>query len=240
MRSHTLRVSLLAITILALLPASAQASVPHTVQPGETLWSIAAANNLTTRTVAAVNGISPDANVVIGSTIQVPTVSEGAAALGGAAAPAAPTQTGGTSAAPATSTAPSSGGTVGPSGVSSIASQHGVPPSLAAAIAHQESGFNNSMVSSAGARGVMQVMPGTFDYVHRVLGAGPHDPSSPSENTTAGVLYLRQLLRETGGDQSAAVASYYQGPESVRQNGLLPDTEQYVANVMALKGRYGG
>ena len=240
MRFHTLRVSLLAITLFALLSASAQASVPHTVQPGETLWSIAAANNLTTRTVAAVNGISPDAHVVIGSTIQVPTVSEGAAALGGAAAPAAPSPTAGTSAAPPTSTASSTGGTVGPSGVGSIATQHGVPPSLAAAIAHQESGFNNSMVSSAGARGVMQVMPSTFDYVHRVLGAGPHDPSSPSQNTTAGVLYLRQLLQETGGDQSRAVASYYQGPESVRQNGLLPDTEQYVANVMALKGRYGG
>lgn len=233
-----LRAALGTAAALTLLAAPANASVPHTVQPGETLWSIAAANNLTTRTVAAVNGISPDAHVVIGSTVQVPTVSEGAAALGGSTTTAAPT--GGTSSAPATSTAPSTGGAVGPSGVSSIASQHGVPPALAAAIAHQESGFNNSMVSPAGARGVMQVMPGTFDYVHRVLGEGPHDPSSPQQNTTAGVLYLRQLLQETGGDQSAAVASYYQGPASVRQNGLLPDTEQYVANVMALKGRYGG
>ncbi len=49
------------------------------------------------------------------------------------------------------------------------------------------------------------------------------------------MLYLRQLLRETGGDQTRAVASYYQGAASVRQRGLLPETEQYVANVMALK-----
>ena len=122
----------------------------------------------------------------------------------------------------------------------SIASGQGVSPSLAAAIAHQESGFDNSRVSPAGARGVMQVLPGTFDYVDHVLGAGPHDPASPQENTRAGVLYLRQLLRETGGDQGAAVASYYQGPTSVRQSGLLPDTRRYVANVMALKARYGG
>ena len=55
--------------------------MPHTVQPGETLWSIAAANNLTTRTVAAYNGLSEDAQVVLGSTIQVPSTVEGAAAL---------------------------------------------------------------------------------------------------------------------------------------------------------------
>ena len=55
--------------------------MPHTVQPGETLWSIAAANNLTTRTVAAFNGLSENAQVVLGSTIQVPTTVEGYAAL---------------------------------------------------------------------------------------------------------------------------------------------------------------
>jgi LysM repeat protein len=60
---------------------SANASVAHVVQPGETLWSIAAANNLTTRTVAVFNGLSEDAMVVEGQTINVPTVEEGAAAL---------------------------------------------------------------------------------------------------------------------------------------------------------------
>jgi LysM repeat protein len=68
----------------------ARASAPHVVVPGETLWSISAANNLTTRTVAVFNGLSEDAQVVEGQTIQVPTVEEGAAALAGAGvAPAA-------------------------------------------------------------------------------------------------------------------------------------------------------
>ncbi len=65
---------------------------PHTVEPGETLWSIAAASNLTTRTLAAANGLPDDAQVVIGSTIQIPSVQEGAAALvatGRVAAPSA-------------------------------------------------------------------------------------------------------------------------------------------------------
>jgi LysM repeat protein len=63
-------------------PASpANASVAHVVQPGETLWSIAAANNLTTRTVAVFNGLSEDALVSEGQTVNVPTVDEGAVAL---------------------------------------------------------------------------------------------------------------------------------------------------------------
>src|SRR5215203_4022646 len=98
--------SLLAITPILLLAAAspANAAVAHTVQPGETLWSIAAANNLTTRTVAAFNGLSEDSQVVLGQTIQVPTTVEGYAALVSAglapADPAAPAAT------PAAATAP--------------------------------------------------------------------------------------------------------------------------------------
>src|SRR5215216_6618032 len=61
--------------------APAGAAVPHTVQPGETLWSIAAANNFTTHALAAYNGLSDEAQVYVGQTIQVPTVDEGAAAV---------------------------------------------------------------------------------------------------------------------------------------------------------------
>ena len=83
--------SLLALTSLLLLAAAApaNAAVSHTVQPGETLWSIAAANNLTTRTVAAFNGLPETANVILGSTIRVPTTAEGASALQAAGVPLA-------------------------------------------------------------------------------------------------------------------------------------------------------
>jgi LysM repeat protein len=64
--------------------SAASAAVPHTVAPGETLWSIAAANNFTTRTVATFNGLSEDAHVVAGQTLEIPTVAEGAAALASA------------------------------------------------------------------------------------------------------------------------------------------------------------
>jgi LysM repeat protein len=76
--------------LVGVCASSAKAEAPHVVQSGETLWSIAASNNLTTRTVAVYNGVSEDHQVVVGMTIMVPTVDEGAAALATvpAAAPA--------------------------------------------------------------------------------------------------------------------------------------------------------
>jgi LysM repeat protein len=72
--------------------STAFATAPHTVLPGETLWLISAANNLTTRTVAVYNGLPETAQLVAGTTIHVPTVEEGAAALAsGAPAMAPPT-----------------------------------------------------------------------------------------------------------------------------------------------------
>src|SRR5881398_849891 len=69
----------LVTALVAVSPATA--AVPHVVQPGETLWSIAAANNFTTRALAAANGLSEDSQVVLGSTITIPSVYEAQGAL---------------------------------------------------------------------------------------------------------------------------------------------------------------
>jgi LysM repeat protein len=69
---------------LAATPGTVSAAVSHVVQPGESLWSIAYASNLTTRSVAAYNGLSEDALLIAGETIQVPTVDEAEAAIAGA------------------------------------------------------------------------------------------------------------------------------------------------------------
>ena len=298
--------------------APASAEVVHTVRPGETLWSIAAANNLTTRTVAAYNGVSEDHRVILGQTIRVPTVAEGAAALqrsslapattatatavstttapaasSGAPAPqgayvvrwgdtlsglaagagvsvtdmaamngldpagvllagtvlklpaGAPAPARASEPAPATHVVPAAAPEPTPARLSAgdvqaVASQYGVSPSLAAAIAWQESGFNNSMVSDANARGVMQVMPGTWDWVQANLAPRALDPNSATDNVHAGVLYLKRLLEATGGDENAAIAGYYQGLASVQSHGMYDDTKQYVANVQALRPRFGG
>src|SRR3954452_13879150 len=81
------RIAVLAC-LLTGLAAPAHAAVPHVVGPGETLWSIAAASNFTTRALAVYNGLGVDSQVVLGSTIQIPSVPEAAARL--ATAPAAP------------------------------------------------------------------------------------------------------------------------------------------------------
>ena len=132
-----------------------------------------------------------------------------------------------------------SGGSVTSSQIGQVAAAHGVPASLAQAIAYQESGFNNGVVSSANARGVMQIIPPTWNFIQSQLSPGPLDPFSPLDNVHAGVLYLNYLLRHSG-SESAAVASYYQGLRSVTRNGPLPETRNYVNNVLALQHRFGG
>src|SRR4051812_25383442 len=84
---HMARIWGTALVVFLGAAAPAAAGVPHVVQPGESLWSIAAANNFTTRSLAAANGLSEDANVVLGSTIQIPSVTEAASALQSAGVP---------------------------------------------------------------------------------------------------------------------------------------------------------
>src|SRR5437763_1340796 len=66
------------------------------------------------------------------------------------------------------------------------------------------------------------------------------DPPAAIDNVGAGVLSLGHRLQETGGDPAPAAAGYYQGISSVRSIGMLPETRRYVANVMALRARFGG
>jgi hypothetical protein len=83
-------------------------------------------------------------------------------------------------------------------------------------------------------------MPGTWDYVQANLAGRPLDPNSAVDNVHAGVLYLKRLLADSGGDESTAIAGYYQGLGSVRSRGMFDDTQRYVANVQALRSRFGG
>jgi LysM repeat protein len=299
---------LLATAIAALtLSATANAAVIHTVQPGETLWSIATANGFSTRALAAANGLSEDSQVVLGAPIKIPSESEAAAALGGAGAVTTSSSSSSTSAGapPAgaytvrpgdtlstiagrsgvpmiavanmngvdpnqplligtvlklptgaqmpTSSTPAPTNTVVPnappyptaervssSTISQIAAAQGVPASLASAIGWQESGFNNDMVSSANARGVMQILPGTWSWINSNLTSTPLNANSAYDNVHAGVLYLGQLLRDTGYNIPETIAAYYQGLDSVKAQGMLPDTQEYVNSVMALRSRFGG
>lgn len=109
-------------------------------------------------------------------------------------------------------------------------------PGLVRALAWMESGFQPGIVSRAGARGVLQVLPSTRAYVQSVL-IGHKVPRSTSGNIRIGVVYLRQLLREFGWSRERALAAWYQGPGSLRRHGPLRETRLFVADVLALRDR---
>jgi LysM repeat protein len=208
--------------------AAAPSGGSYLVQPGDTLSGIAAANGVTVSELAAANGLDPAGVLLAGSTLAV---------SGSSAQPVVAQVSSGASAGGAQPTAE----TVSPEDVGSVAAAEGVSPSLAEAIGDQESGFNNGLVSSTGATGVMQIEPGTWNYIgHDLATPPPLSPTSAHDNIRGGVLLLRSLLDQTGGDPGLAAAGYYQGLQSVREHGMYADTQHYVADVLALRQRFGG
>ena len=105
----------------------------------------------------------------------------------------------------------------------------GVRPDLVRAVVQAESGFDLTARSSAGAMGLMQLMPATA----RELGVD--DPFDPDQNLRGGITYLKQLLRRYGGDEELALAAYNAGPGAVGRFGNrvppFPETRRYLASV---------
>ena len=226
----TLRLPAAGTATVAQTPSAAPAPMgAYKVRPGDTLSGLAAASRVRASQMAYMNGLDLEAPLIAGTVIKLPT---GASINTTTPAPA---RTIVPQAAPIATV-----GRLSAAQVASLAAQQGVPSSLAAAIAWQESGFNNSMISAANARGIMQIMPGTWSWVQANLSNARLDPASATDNVRAGALYLAHLLRETNGDPALAAAGYYQGLSSVRRIGMLPETERYVANVLALRSRFGG
>jgi len=120
--------------------------------------------------------------------------------------------------------------------IARAAKRHGVPVSLALALAYQESGFQQRVVSPVDAIGAMQVLPSTGRSLGRLHGR-TFDLLKASDNVEAGVMLLSDLLRATGSVERA-LAGYYQGLGSVGRVGLLPQTKQYVRNVQLLRKRF--
>lgn len=109
------------------------------------------------------------------------------------------------------------------------AKTYNVDVKLLKAVAKAESGFRPEAVSSAGAIGVMQLMPQTAE------GLGVSDPTDARENIMGGAKYLAQLLDKYNGDATLALASYNAGGSKVDQyNGIPPYTEtrNYVVRVL--------
>lgn len=216
----------------------------YAVKPGDTLSAIAARAGTSVSELAAANGMNPNGTLLSGKvlTLSGAAGSTGSGSAGGGAVQATTSQPVGTAAEGSSGSPPyPTAESVAPSTVGQIAAANGVPSSLAEAIAYQESGFNNGLTSSADARGVMQILPGTWNWISQNLaGSTPLDPASAGSNIRAGALLLHSLLNATGGNSGLAAAGYYQGLPSVLAHGVYPSTQQYVNNVLALQRRFGG
>jgi soluble lytic murein transglycosylase-like protein len=116
------------------------------------------------------------------------------------------------------------------------AARLGVSGHLVRALAWMESGFQPQVRSDVGARGVLQVLPVTRQFVEDVL-VGRPIPATLDGDIEAGVLYLRHLLRNFEGDERLALAAWYEGERAVRQVGLYDETKVFVDDVLALRSR---
>lgn len=179
----------------------------HVVRPGESLTAIAERHGTTVRELASRNRLDPQNVLLIGTRLVVPKGSPGARSRSSVRA-----------------------------SLDRWAAHYGVDAQLARALAWQESGFQQSVRSSVGAAGVMQVTPATWSFVELFV-IGRNVPRTADGNVRVGVAYLAHLLKEFKGDTRLAVAAYYQGPAGVRRHGLYDETKRFVANVLALRGR---
>jgi soluble lytic murein transglycosylase-like protein len=194
-------------------PRAAPAPKPtyYTVQPGESFFSIAQRYHVSPWRLAQASKLRLMSTIVPGQRLTLPP----GAHLG--------------------STGPSVGRDAVRLAIDRWSAAYGVDPQLARALAWMESGFQEDVISSAGAVGVMQLLPETWQWVDTML-LGETTPRTYEGNVRAGVRYLRWQLDQFDGDVRLALAGYYQGARAVRERGLFDDTQQYVSVIQKLYG----
>jgi len=111
--------------------------------------------------------------------------------------------------------------------------RHGVDPYLVFLVMEEESHFNPRVVSPKGARGLMQLMPGTGSRF------GVRHPFNPAENIEGGTRYLKQLLQRHNGRVDLVLASYNAGEGSVAKFGRVPPYRETQSYVRRISKRYG-
>jgi soluble lytic murein transglycosylase-like protein len=113
--------------------------------------------------------------------------------------------------------------------IDQAAARNGLDPAVLHGLIQQESGFDPSAASSAGAAGLTQLMPGTASSM------GVADPLNPAESIEGGARYLGQLMTQFAGNTEDALAAYNAGPGAVEQyRGIPPyaETQSYVSKVL--------
>jgi LysM repeat protein len=207
----------------AAAPAAPAAS--HLVASGETLSGIAVRYGVSVQALVAANGILDASYIRSGKRLIIP----GAPAPGAAAA------------SPAGLPEPMRTLVASRDAVRQLivaeAQRQGVPAAFALAVAWQESGWQQGVVSSAGAIGVMQLIPATGDWVSASMLGEPVNLWDAHANVRAGIRLLRHYL-DRYGDRSLALAAYYQGQTATDRHGIFAISRPYVASILALEALF--
>jgi LysM repeat protein len=213
------------------LPGASGSSAPQptttvvTLSPGENLTQLAARFGTSVSALAGANGIANPNLVFAGERIVIPASGMQLASY------SAPIPAGGSL--PPQLLAHPSRLALRPYFVQA-ASTYGVPASLLEAVCWWESGWQTNVVSSTGAIGICQIEPATATFVeHNLLSGRSVDLYSASGNIDVAAAYLHDLISRASGSESIALAGYYQGLQSVEQQGVLPTTKSYVTGILA-------
>jgi len=187
----------------------------HVVRAGESLSAIARRYHTTVARLARLNHLDPSHYLLVGTKLRVPTRHRvrtvRTAAITGSVTPVR-------------------------SLLDRWAARDGVDKHLVRALAWMESGYNNALVSSVGARGIMQLLPSTWSYVETVL-IGHKVRHTAAGNVQVGVAYLHHLLADFHGNVRLALAAWYEGEGAVRSHGIYKVSRPFVADVLALSHR---
>ncbi|MEP6680043.1 MAG: LysM peptidoglycan-binding domain-containing protein [Chloroflexota bacterium] len=196
----------------------------HVVLSGENLTGIAARYGTTIAAIVGANAIADASYVQAGDRLQIP------------GARAAQTTTAAPRSMPGVSAAQRNVRAV----IVAEARRFGVPAALALAVAWQESGWRQGVVSQAGAVGVMQLLPDTGDWVGEAMLHERVDIGNLRSNVHAGVRLLAHYLERYGGDRNRTLAAYYQGQHAVDTRGIYPMSRPYIGSILALEALLAG
>jgi soluble lytic murein transglycosylase-like protein len=207
------------VVLLCALGTTPAAAGQYVVRPGDTLWGISKSHQVDLRKLVAMNDFANPDLIRPGDRVTVPDPPAPPAPPAPAAAPPGPR------------------GAAAKAIIVAAARRHGLNPNFPLALSYWESGWNQSVVSSTGAVGLMQIEPYTAVWAGPAFLGRKVDLNNATDNAELGSALLRHYL-DVFDDPKLALAAYYQGETGTRKHGIYPSSRGYVDGIWALRNRF--